>query len=613
MAFDGICVADHMVKETPFAKIKRKSEPRGKQSEEDQDNEVEIAESDRAESYSHFQGHRTIDEGPASIVFDDLSDSEKVSNTLKTIKRRPLVDSEDVAGLLKTENLQELPKEKRARLVQMWLGIHYRQASSAFTKAANEYHDICQQIQDRNKVLYLEILKQAKVVGMTTTGAAIHQDLLITLQPSVVIVEEASEVLEAQLLATLTPSVKHLIMIGDHRQLRPIVACHELARFHYFDRSMFERLVTNGHPHVTLSYQRRMKEDFVFLLRPFYSSLLSNPEVKTIQNCYFLPRNLFFWSMHSSAREGRLRGGSFSNTQEAGYVKQLVLFLLSCGVSENKITVLAPYLGQVHLILKYLQNCKDDSDDENVMNAASKVKVSTVDHYQGEENEIIILSLVRSNKQSSFGFLNDSNRFVVAISRQKSTLIIVGNSVFFKHSKNWGKLIGDLNSLELVDEKIPIRYPLGFETQTIMSEIDLKRALMEKRRAPASKSSLSPQRKSLEDSAPSASVAPSIAPPAPTINPFSLTEKFLQRLAAKLGKHWQSLATELGLQQHGDIDGIEYENPNDLGKQAFKALLKWKQKNGGKAQREQLIEALVQIGRKDLADELDEIYMSTLQ
>ena len=70
---------------------------------------------------------------------------------------------------------------------------------------------------------YLEVLKKARVVGMTTTGAAIHQELLNKLKAPVVFVEEAAEVLESNLLATLTPHVKHLVLIGDHKQLKPQV------------------------------------------------------------------------------------------------------------------------------------------------------------------------------------------------------------------------------------------------------------------------------------------------------------------------------------------------------------------------------------------------------
>ena len=58
---------------------------------------------------------------------------------------------------------------------------------------------------------------------MTTTGAAIHQRLLNKLEAPVVLVEEAAEILESNLLATLTPHVKHLVLLGDHKQLRPNV------------------------------------------------------------------------------------------------------------------------------------------------------------------------------------------------------------------------------------------------------------------------------------------------------------------------------------------------------------------------------------------------------
>jgi len=81
---------------------------------------------------------------------------------------------------------------------------------------------------------YLEILKNARVVGMTTTGAAIHQELLNKLKAPVVFVEEAAEVLESNLLATLTPHVKHLVLIGDHKQLKPqVYLCQNVITIYY--------------------------------------------------------------------------------------------------------------------------------------------------------------------------------------------------------------------------------------------------------------------------------------------------------------------------------------------------------------------------------------------
>ena len=66
-------------------------------------------------------------------------------------------------------------------------------------------------------------MRKAKVVAMTTTGAAIHQQLLNKLEAPIIFVEEAAEILETNLLASLTPHVKHLILIGDHKQLKPTV------------------------------------------------------------------------------------------------------------------------------------------------------------------------------------------------------------------------------------------------------------------------------------------------------------------------------------------------------------------------------------------------------
>ena len=81
------------------------------------------------------------------------------------------------------------------------------------------------------------------------------------------IVEEAAEILEPQLVAVIPPSVQHLIMIGDHKQLRPTVMFNRLARHHHLDVSMFERLVKCGLPHRSLDTQGRMRDELAELLR----------------------------------------------------------------------------------------------------------------------------------------------------------------------------------------------------------------------------------------------------------------------------------------------------------------------------------------------------------
>ena len=101
------------------------------------------------------------------------------------------------------------------------------------------------------------------------------------IKPAVMIVEEAAEILEGQLVAVIPPSVQHLIMIGDHKQLKPVVHYHRLRKHHHLDLSMFERLVNCKVPYKQLGFQCRMRDEIVDLLRELkiYSNLKTNVEV----------------------------------------------------------------------------------------------------------------------------------------------------------------------------------------------------------------------------------------------------------------------------------------------------------------------------------------------
>lgn len=71
-------------------------------------------------------------------------------------------------------------------------------------------------------VAVLQVLRKARIVGMTTSGVAIMQKLITALQPKVLVVEEAEELFEANLLACLGPQTEHIILIGEHTLLLPL-------------------------------------------------------------------------------------------------------------------------------------------------------------------------------------------------------------------------------------------------------------------------------------------------------------------------------------------------------------------------------------------------------
>ena len=113
--------------------------------------------------------------------------------------------------------------------------------------------------------------------------------LAADIKPSVMIVEEAAEILEGQLVAVIPPSVQHLIMIGDHKQLKPLVHFQKLRKRHHLDLSLFERLVDCNLPYKQLKFQCRMRDEFVELLRllKIYKELKTNEEVITDIHTHF--------------------------------------------------------------------------------------------------------------------------------------------------------------------------------------------------------------------------------------------------------------------------------------------------------------------------------------
>jgi len=100
---------------------------------------------------------------------------------------------------------------------------------------------------------------------------------------------------------------------------------------------------------------------------------------------------------------------SKSNEYEAKFLAGLCRHLILQGYEPSEITVLTTYTGQMFLLKKEISN----------LDSCRGVRVTVVDNYQGEENTIILLSLVRSNEQNNIGFLKTDNRICVAISRAK--------------------------------------------------------------------------------------------------------------------------------------------------------------------------------------------------
>uniref|UniRef100_A0A672HCA1 RZ-type domain-containing protein n=1 Tax=Salarias fasciatus TaxID=181472 RepID=A0A672HCA1_SALFA len=295
------------------------------------------------------------------------------------------------------------------------------------------------------KSFLLSPLKANFVIGMTTTGAAKFRKALQEVRPRLVIVEEAAEVLEAHIITTLSKDCQHLILIGDHQQLRPSATVYDLAKNFNLEMSMFERLVKMELPFVRLDYQHRMRADIARLLTPhIYPELENHPSVLNYEHIKGLEANLFFVE-HNHLEEEIKDGKSHQNEHEAKFVVALCRYLLLQGYKPDQITILTTYTGQLHRLRKLMPASE-----------FSGVKVHVVDKYQGEENDIVLLSLVRSNLQGKVGFLSIPNRVCVALSRAKKGLYCIGNSEILGRVNLWGNIFHTLSQHKQIGKALTL-------------------------------------------------------------------------------------------------------------------------------------------------------------
>ncbi|EFJ18745.1 hypothetical protein SELMODRAFT_315, partial [Selaginella moellendorffii] len=362
-------------------------------------------------------------------------------------------------------DLWSLPVRERRRLHQYWLLKIHTEARRQLARHTLNYLAACKANEEAQREIQLSILRKSKVVGMTTTGAARLNEMLAVLQPEIVIVEEAAEVLESHVLACLTQHTRQLILIGDHLQLRPSVATYKLATKHKLEVSLFERMVKNGIQHVMLQTQRRMKPCISKLISgTIYPSLKDHARASEYEDIKGMKSSLFFLDHKALEQQDcgdEEDGATKINPIEAGLVVELCVYLLNQACYDAKdVTILAMYKGQVKEIQRSLP------------------RVSSVDEFQGEENTIILLSLVRSNiipdKESAgkIGFLNIANRINVALSRARQGLYMFGNAeLLTRKSDLWRKILEILQEQHSIGDALVLRCQNHPDTETPVRKI----------------------------------------------------------------------------------------------------------------------------------------------
>ena len=369
--------------------------------------------------------------------------TEDIHSIQGDLNKTEMMSTEEVIGV---QNIWNMSQSDRLRLYLFWIENYREHYRVEIHHAERAYEQLCEELKEVQFEEEEQVIRQATVVGMTTSGAARYHSVLQRIAPKIVVIEEAAEVMEAHIITSLSHNTKHTILIGDHKQLRPKATVYELARKYNLEVSLFERMVLNSMDCKRLSIQHRMRPEIATLTKRIYDhEIVDHDSVCNFPPISGLCHNLFFID---HCQPEKLIGGlqSYSNHHEAEFLVALCEYLLRQGYERKQITILTMYTGQLLLLQEKMPR-----------RAFEGVKVCAVDNFQGEENDIILLSLVRSNSEGRIGFLGESNRICVALSRARQGFYCIGNFNLLKsHCKLWKEICDDLKTKEAIGDNLQL-------------------------------------------------------------------------------------------------------------------------------------------------------------
>ncbi|KAF7727161.1 hypothetical protein EC973_007936 [Apophysomyces ossiformis] len=285
------------------------------------------------------------------------------------------------------------------------------------------------------------LTKEAKIIAMTCTHAALKRRELVDLNFKYdnIIIEEAAQILEVETFIPLLlqepedgmSRLKRVVLIGDHHQLPPVVKNMAFQQYGNMEQSLFTRFVRLGVPTLQLDAQGRARASIAKLYSWRYDHLDNLPVISSAEE--FGKANAGFTYDYQLVNVGKYQGKGetepvpyfYQNVGEAEYIVAVYQYMRLQGYPAEKITILTTYNGQKSLINDVLERrCGWNPF------FGKPAALTTVDQYQGQQNDYVLLSLVRTK---SVGHLRDVRRLIVAVSRAKLGLYVFCRKDLFEN------------------------------------------------------------------------------------------------------------------------------------------------------------------------------------
>lgn len=292
-----------------------------------------------------------------------------------------------------------------------------------------------------------DIFGEARVIASTLVGSASH--VLDGMKFSTLFIDEAAQALEAACWIPMR-RVGRVVLAGDHCQLPPTVKCYEAMKGG-LGVTLMERIVENKPDVVTLlSVQYRMNREIMqFSSDYFYEGkVVSHPSV---EHRSILDLDHPMQWIDTSELDGKEEfvGETYGRINKAEAELTLATILdYTKKIGKQRILdeqidfgIISPYRAQVQYLRKQIRKLQDLKPFRHL------ISVNTVDGFQGQERDVIIISLVRANDEGQIGFLSDLRRMNVAITRARMKLVIMGSVATMSHHQFYRKLWNYVSSL----------------------------------------------------------------------------------------------------------------------------------------------------------------------
>ena len=297
-------------------------------------------------------------------------------------------------------------------------------------------------------------LNKAQVIACTLIGT--NSQYIKGRTFKTLFIDEASQALEP---AAWIPIMKsdRVIMAGDHWQLPPTVKSIEAAK-EGLSETIFQRVIEQWEADVMLEEQYRMHDDIMqFSNDHFYKGKLRSGDIIQQRRSMF-DQTVKFIDTAGCGFDEKLNQETLStyNVEEARFVLSRLKEILNDVMSREDriptIGIIAPYKAQTEILRKYLEDLGLDQD------VLKRVTINSVDSFQGQERDIMFISLVRSNPNAEIGFLADERRMNVAMTRARHLLVMVGDSATLSSNAFFDELIQNLQGRNLYQSAFEYLY-----------------------------------------------------------------------------------------------------------------------------------------------------------